>query len=61
MKERKAIARDTSDTDKNWKLITKAEMKKLVGHSPDFIESFITREYFDMVKPKTKRIGACFL
>ena len=61
LNERKAIARDEKDTDKNWKLITKAEMKRNVGHSPDFIESLFMREYMDVIKTKVKRKGACYL
>ena len=59
--ERKAVARDELDTDKNWKLITKQEMKKNVGHSPDFIEAFFIREYFDLMKPEIKRRGLYYL
>ena len=55
LKERKAIARCDKDLDKNWKLISKPEMKQIVGHSPDFVESLIIREYFEMVKPKKRR------
>ena len=61
LNERKAIARDEKDTDKNWKLITKAQMKRNVGHSPDFIESLFMREYMDIIKTKVKRKGACYL
>lgn len=55
LKERKAIAQDDKDTDKNWKLISKQEMKRIVGHSPDFIESFFMREFFELKKNKAKR------
>ena len=56
LNERKAIARDETDTDKNWRLISKAEMKKNVGHSPDFIESFFMREYFELTKKHNRDV-----
>ncbi len=61
LKERKALAQDDRDVDKNWRLITKPEMKKLIGHSPDFIESFIMREYFEIKAAKARRTGVWFL
>lgn len=60
-KERKALAQDDRDIDKNWRLITKQEMKKLIGHSPDFIESFFMREYFEIKKIKARRTGVWYL
>ena len=49
-KERKAIRQDMSKQDKGWVLIPKDMMKRrtLVGHSPDFIESLIMFEIFDV-------------
>lgn len=49
-KERKAIRQDMSKADKGWVLIPKDMMKKrsLVGHSPDFIESLMMFEVFDV-------------
>lgn len=59
--ERKAIAQDDKDTDKNWKLISKPEMKKIIGRSPDFFESFFMREYFEIAKTKARRTGIWYL
>ena len=49
MRERRAIRQD--DTfQKAWKLIGKKQMKKLVGHSPDFWESMIYSRIFTLRK-----------
>ena len=49
-KERKAIRQDMSKADRGWVLIPKDMMKKrtLVGHSPDFIESLLMFEIFNV-------------
>lgn len=52
MKERKAIRGDSKTEDKGFKLIKKDEMKRIVGHSPDYIESLLFRGLFDL---KAKR------
>jgi len=46
MKEKKAIRRVDATVDKCWTLITKQEMKRTLGWSPDFMESMITRMAF---------------
>ena len=56
MNERQAMRQDETASDRHWKLITKSEMKKLIGHSPDFWESMMTREIFE-IKTKRKRIN----
>ena len=61
LQERKAIAQDDRDTDKNWRLIPKDEMKRNVGHSPDFIESLFLREYIELRKPSLQRKGKYYL
>lgn len=48
MKERKAIKQDISNTDKGFCIIRKIEMKKIVGHSPDFIEALLMRFIFSV-------------
>lgn len=48
LNERKAIKQDESKIDKGWCIIKKSVMKDLVGHSPDFIEALIMREYFEI-------------
>ena len=55
-KERKAVRQDMSKQDKGWVLIPKDMMKKrsLVGHSPDFIESLIMFEIFDVKDTETE-------
>lgn len=55
MNERQVMRQDETASDRHWKLITKSEMKKLIGHSPDFWESMMTREIFE-IKTKRKRI-----
>ena len=56
MKERKAI-RDAGN-ERGFSIIKKEFMKKFVGHSPDFIEAILYREYFNIkplqFKPKFK-------
>lgn len=49
--ERKAIRQDMSKEDNGWCLIKKDQMKKLVGHSPDFIESLFMRYIFNVKAP----------
>lgn len=55
-KERKAIRQDMSKQDKGWVLIPKDMMKKrsLVGHSPDFIESLMMFEIFNIEDEDTE-------
>lgn len=48
--ERKAVRQDMARQDRGWCLIHKEQMKhkSLVGHSPDFIESLIMFEIFNI-------------
>ena len=55
MDERKAIKANTQAWDKGFTLIKKADMKKLVGHSPDFIEAMLMRMIFEIKKKKSGR------
>ena len=52
MDERKAIKANTMASDKGFSLIKKVDMKKLVGHSPDFIEAMLMRMIFEIKKKK---------
>ena len=52
MKERKCIRADESASDKGFCIIKKAEMKKIVGHSPDYFEALFMRMIFDIKKTK---------
>ncbi|MCC8038366.1 MAG: terminase family protein [Bacteroidales bacterium] len=54
-KERKAIRKDNNAYDKGWSLIKKADMKKIVGHSPDYIEAMLMRSVFDLKKRRCFR------
>lgn len=49
--ERKCIRQDADKRDKGWCLIKKAQMKNLVGHSPDFFEALLMRMIFEIKKP----------
>lgn len=49
-KERKSLRRDSEDSDKGFRLMKKRNAVKIVGHSPDFWESLIFRQYFELVK-----------
>ena len=52
MKERKCIRADENSSDKGFCIIKKAEMKKIVGHSPDYFESLFMRMIFDIKRTK---------
>ncbi len=55
MRERKAIRKDEKTYDKGWCIIKKSAMKRLIGHSPDFIEGLLERMIFE-IKHKQRRI-----
>lgn len=55
MKERKCIRADENAADKGFCLIKKSDMKKIVGHSPDYFESLFMRMIFDIKKTKHAR------
>lgn len=57
MKERKCMRRAESSNDRGFALIKKGEMKKYVGHSPDFWESLIYRMIFELSKKHKKVKG----
>lgn len=46
--ERKCIRQDSDKTDKGWCIIKKAQMKTLIGHSPDFFEALFMRMVFEV-------------
>ena len=48
MKERKCIRADENASDKGFCLIKKMDMKKIVGHSPDYFESLLMRMIFEI-------------
>lgn len=54
MMERKAFKR-ADNGNKNWALITKKEMIRILGWSPDFLEAMITRMIFDVDNKKDKK------
>lgn len=56
MNERKAIKKDINQTDKGFCIIKKMDMKRIVGHSPDFIEAMLMRFIFDIKQHKTHKI-----
>lgn len=53
--EKNALRRDDSRTDHGFTLPKKAVMKKLVGHSPDFIEAMLMVMIFDIKKKKIRK------
>lgn len=55
LRERKSIRQDSNADDKGFSLPKKLVMKKLVGHSPDFIESAYMSEIFMFGRQKHKR------
>ena len=52
MKERKCIRRTAASDGKAFQLIPKCDMKKIIGHSPDFFESIIFRIIFTLKHKK---------
>lgn len=52
MKERKAVRQ--AEGERGFAIIKKEFMKRFVGHSPDFIEAIIYREYFN-IKPQKQK------
>ena len=46
--ERKCVRQDESKADKGWCIIKKEQMKQLVGWSPDFWESLMMRQDFEV-------------
>lgn len=54
MRERRVIRQDET-FQKAWKIIGKQQMKKLIGHSPDFIESMIYSKIFSIKRKSHKR------
>jgi hypothetical protein len=54
-KERKAIRKAEESDGNGWTIIKKIMMKRLVGHSPDFIEAMLMRMIFE-IKHKRKHI-----
>lgn len=54
LKERKCIRRNADSDGKAFQLISKKDMKKIVGHSPDFFESLFFRMIFDLNKRHVK-------
>lgn len=56
-KERKCIRRSEQTADRGFGLIKKSEMKKYVGHSPDFFEALIYRMIFNIKKVHKKPKG----
>ena len=55
MKERKCIRRTKESEGKAFQIISKSDMKKIIGHSPDFFESIIFRQIFRLRRKKHKR------
>lgn len=47
-KERMVIKRDTSIRNKGFSLMPKRQSKQFIGHSPDFFDALIYREYFEL-------------
>lgn len=52
MRERKCIRRTKDSQGKAFQIISKADMKKIIGHSPDFFESLLFRYIFVLVAGK---------
>lgn len=55
MKERKCIRRTKDSQGKAFQIISKSDMKKIIGHSPDFFESLLFRNIFRLKKKKHRK------
>lgn len=55
MRERKCIRRTKESQGKAFQIISKADMKKIVGHSPDFFESLLFRGIFRLRLKRHKK------
>lgn len=49
MDERRAIKRNKPDNDGKLSVIPKEQMKNIIGHSPDFLDTMMMREYFEFI------------
>lgn len=55
MKERKCIRANEETADKGFSLIKKKDMKRIIGHSPDFFEAMLMRMIFEIKKKKSHK------
>lgn len=60
-KERKMIRRDENSYDKSFKLMPKDMAKKIIGHSPDFFESWFYIMIFSLYKKKNNKIKGLWM
>lgn len=51
--ELEQVKKKTVDDDKKLQVVSKADMKEMLGRSPDFADTLMMREYFEL-KPKAK-------
>lgn len=51
MKDLRAVKRDKPDADGKKKIISKQQMKNILGRSPDFGDAFMMREFLELNKP----------
>lgn len=49
MEERRSIKRDKPDNDGKLAIIPKQQRKNIIGHSTDFMDAWMMREYLEMV------------
>lgn len=61
MKERKCIRQNEDASDKGFCLIRKPDMKKFVGHSPDYFEALFMRMIFELKHKHKKPKGLWML
>jgi hypothetical protein len=55
MRERKCIRRTKDSQGKAFQIINKSDMKKIIGHSPDFFESLLFRNIFRLRVKRHKK------
>lgn len=54
MDERRAIKRDKPDHDGKMAVLPKDKMKDIIKHSPDFMDMWMMREYFELIQTDYK-------
>lgn len=55
MRERKCIRRTKDSQGKAFQIISKGDMKKIIGHSPDFFESLLFRQIFRLRRRRHRK------
>ena len=61
LEELGVVKRKNMDDDRKFKIITKEEMKELIGRSPDFSDAAMMRMYFEVSPQSTSGVSQQFI